>query len=287
VEFGEKQPIIIIKKKGRHHAHHGGAWKVAFADFVTAMMAFFLVMWLVGSQSDEVKSAIGSYFRDPLGFKEVTGRGMMQSARSAIDPVEAGPDDEIDPKHSEQLVERRLASAGDEVRAAIYEMPGLSEFGDQVDIEVVEEGLRVELLEADEPTFFSSGNATVSAQGTRTLAAIARIIGPLGYPIAIEGHTDAQALNRPFYSNWELSADRANSARRILENSGVDPKNVASVRAFAATRPRLPKSPNDPRNRRVAIVVKNPAREILEEGIDLSDRMKVAIRDAKAARSAR
>jgi chemotaxis protein MotB len=245
------QPIIIVKKKAAAHAHHGGAWKVAYADFVTAMMAFFLVMWLVGS-SPQIKAGVGGYFRDPIGGLD-GGRGVLPGADSIDVPKPQGP---IDSAEDERA---RLEAVVESIREVMDANPAFQGLKDQVEFTVTPEGLRIDLIEKSESSFFDSGSATLRGESERLLAAIAKELGPIHHDLDIEGHTDsAQYTVNEKYSNWELSADRANAARRVIERSGVEPKQIAGVRGLADRELRVPENPLDPRNRRVSILVKSP-----------------------------
>jgi chemotaxis protein MotB len=252
------QPVIIIKKnRGGHGGHHGGAWKVAYADFVTAMMAFFLVMWLVSS-SPEVKKSVAGYFRDPGVFDYEKSVGMMGGGISGIDEGRA-PETPKQPDAAAVSYERqRMEEAAAHIRDGLNESPELKELGDQIEFTVTEEGLRIELLEKDQSSFFDTGSAVLRGESVRILGLIGHELAQLTNDIVVEGHTDA----RPFgagstYSNWELSADRANAARRVMEAVGLNPGQVQGVRGFAATQLRLAEAPMDSRNRRISIVVRS------------------------------
>jgi chemotaxis protein MotB len=249
---GAQQPVIIIKKKGHgKHAHHGGAWKVAYADFVTAMMAFFLVMWIVG-QSEEVKAGVAGYFRDPTAFTE-GGRGVLPGA-------ENGTTGGGQPMGMTDLeaVKSALEQAAEEIRQALEALPEFKDLKDQVEITLTDEGLRIELREAPDDGFFDSGSAQVKPSTVAMLEVIARQLGELPNRVAVEGHTDSRPYSTQSgaYTNWELSADRANAARRILEASGLHPRQVEAVRGFADTRLRKAEDPLDAGNRRISIIVR-------------------------------
>ena len=247
-----QQPIIVIKKKGHgKHAHHGGAWKVAYADFVTAMMAFFLVMWIVG-QSEEVKAGVAGYFRDPKAFTE-GGRGVLPGA-------ENGTTGGGQPMGMTDLeaVKSALEQAAQQIRQALEALPEYKDLKDQVEITLTDEGLRIELREAPDDGFFDSGSAHVKPPTVAMLEVIAKQLGALPNKVAVEGHTDSRPYSAQSgtYTNWELSADRANAARRILEDSGLQAGQVEAVRGFADTRLRKADDPLDPGNRRISIIVR-------------------------------
>ncbi|MGD0438657.1 MAG: flagellar motor protein MotB [Bryobacteraceae bacterium] len=229
---------IIIKKKIVHNGHHGGAWKVAYADFVTAMMALFIVLWLMGA-SEPVKKSVAGYFRDPTGRSADTGSGAAGSGEN----LDIGKAD--------------MAKLKQKLETAMRQAPELEKLKDQVQMTVTGEGLRIELLESEVGTFFESGNAQPTGSGQEMLKMISGELGKMPNRLLVEGHTDA----RPFassngYSNWELSSDRANSARKLMQANGVKPDQVAEVRGYAAQQLRKPDDPGNASNRRVSIVVK-------------------------------
>ena len=231
-------PPIVIKKVVGHGGHHGGAWKVAYADFVTAMMALFIVLWLMNS-SDQVKKAVAGYFKDPTGKGALLGSG----AGGAGDGIGVGKDD--------------MNKLKDKLEAAMKQMPQLAALQDQVAMTVTGEGLRIELLEKEVGTFFESGNSQPTGSGQEMLKMLAAQVGGLPNKLLIEGHTDS----RPFdpskpYSNWELSSDRANSARRLMQASGLRGDQVTEVRGYADQRLRKPDAPDDPSNRRISVTVR-------------------------------
>jgi chemotaxis protein MotB len=232
------QPIYIIKKKVYAAGHHGGAWKVAYADFVTAMMAFFLVMWLMGT-SDNVKKAVSGYFTDPSGAGKETGSG------------QAGAGEQL------SLSKDDMPKLKEKIEAAMKEMPEFQQLKDQVKFTVTGEGLRIEMLETEKGMFFTSGSASPSSQGEELLLRMAGELGKLPNNIMIEGHTDAKPLgaNGNPYSNWELSADRANSARRLMQKNGLRVDQVKQVRGYADQRLFKPDEPLAAANRRVSVII--------------------------------
>ncbi len=267
-----KPTLVIIKRKqrGGHEAHHGGAWKVAYADFVTAMMAFFMVMWLV-NQNEEVKTAVGGYFRDPLGSENVAGvkaegsAGVLSQGTGAMDgqdglldvPLLRGHEQE---KRDPEQEHRELAELADAIRRALTQIERFEEIAHLVEVKQSEEGLRIELMESEEGTFFERGSKKLSPVGAGVVRAIAATLGRSKHPLVVEGHTDSLAYAGRDYSNWDLSTDRANAARRLLAESGVEVGQVKGVRGYAAERPRFPERPEDSRNRRVSVLLPNLAR---------------------------
>jgi chemotaxis protein MotB len=247
------QPVIIVKKKGHGgHGHHGGAWKVAYADFVTAMMAFFLVMWLVG-QSPKVKAAVGGYFRDPGVFETTKGGGVLPGS------VEGLKDSGVTPvPDSVKEAQAVLEQAAEHLREALQKVPALKALEDRIEITVTAEGLRIELLENEKNSFFAVGSAQLLPETVELLGVIATELSPLGNKIALEGHTDSRPYgSRNGYTNWDLSTDRANAARRAMESHGLRAGQVDAIRGFADTRPRYPDDSLDPGNRRISIVVQS------------------------------
>ena len=246
-------PIRIVIKKRAHAAHHGGAWKVAFADFMTAMFALFLVLWLV-NQSSDVKSAIAGYFQDPLGRADEFGSSILpgEGSQSAV-PQPLSPAQVID------LRRDRMRSLGEDIEQKLREVPDLKEVSDKIEIEVTEEGLRIQLLEDAEGTFYESGRANLSPRGREIMTVLGSQLGKLSNQVRIEGFTDARPMiGRADYSNWELSSDRANAARRLLTTGGMHDVQVQQVRGLADRELRVPEDPLSPRNRRVAITVLLP-----------------------------
>ena len=231
-------PIIVIKKKVNHAGHHGGAWKVAYADFVTAMMALFIVLWLLSS-SEKVKKAVAGYFKDPTGSGKQMGSAMAGVGESVV----------ISKDDMQQLREK--------LEQAMKTIPMFQQMKNNVELTITNEGLRVELLENEKGMFFQSGSANPTANGKELLVRLAEELGKLPNTILVEGHTDAKPYSGgAAYGNWELSADRANGARRVMQISGgLRPDQVAQVRGFADQHLRTPKDPTNTSNRRISIII--------------------------------
>ena len=246
----KNQPIIIIKKAAHgKHGHHGGAWKVAYADFVTAMMAFFLVMWIVG-QSPQVKAAVAGYFRDPGAFEHQRSAGLLPGASAGVSTSQVAPPQDVEA--AKATLERMAA----QLREAIQSIPKFAALGDRLQIHVTEEGLLIELLETNNESFFDSGSAHLREDTVALLEVIGKELSALTNKVAIEGHTDSRPYSAPHgYTNWELSVDRANAARRVMQ-TGLNPTQMEAVRGYADQHLRYPDNPLDPRNRRISIVVR-------------------------------
>lgn len=233
----QNTPPIIIKKVIAHGGHHGGAWKVAYADFVTAMMALFIVLWLLNS-SEKVQKAVGGYFRDPEGYGKQVGSGQAGLGESLA------------------VTKNDLNQLKEKIDRAVKESPQLKAFKDQVQTTVTGEGLRIELLETERGMFFESGSPIPTDRGREVLGRLAEELGKLPNPVLVEGHTDSrQFSSEKGYSNWELSADRANSTRRFMQDKGLRDHQVVQVRGYADQRLWKPKEPDNPANRRVSIIV--------------------------------
>jgi chemotaxis protein MotB len=232
-----QRPIIVVRKQSAHAAHHGGAWKVAYADFVTAMMALFIVLWLMNS-SDHMRKAIAGYFNDPRGSTTTVGTDRAGAG-------DALPLRRNDLRDLKALLEQQVASN-----------PSLVKLKKQIEITITPEGLRIELIESRDGTFFETGSAELNDNGRTTLTLLARQLGTVPNFISIEGHTDARAYaTADGYGNWELSADRANAARRLMEHAGLRNGQVSQVRGFADRQLRVPSDPFDPSNRRISVIV--------------------------------
>jgi chemotaxis protein MotB len=236
-------PIIVIRKKGAHGGHHGGAWKVAYADFVTAMMALFIVLWLMNS-SKPIQVAISGYFKDPSGTGKQTGTTMD------------GTGEKVQPAKQD------MAKIKEDLQKSIQDINDLAKLKNNIEITVTSEGLRIELLESENGTFFDSGSAALNKSGQQVATLLAAELGKAPNHLSIEGHTDAKPFaGKNSYSNWELSADRANAARRLMQQSGLRPDQVSQVRGFADQRLRNKKDPLDPSNRRISIIVQSLAKD--------------------------
>lgn len=236
----KSQPIIIVKKSGGHAGHHGGAWKVAYADFVTAMMALFIVLWLMNS-SENIKKAVAGYFNDPKGTGAMLGTTMTGTGETV-----------------KTAAANNMQGLKDKLEKEIQAQRNLEKLSKQIEMTVTPEGLRIELIEDKNGTFYQSGSARLSNSGQELLGLLAGELKTLPNSLLIEGHTDASRYSDDAtYSNWELSADRANAARRLLQQDGVRGDQVTQVRGYADQLLRVKSNPYDPSNRRISILVKN------------------------------
>jgi|SRR5579862_4089847 len=251
-------PVIVVRKKSGHAGgHHGGAWKVAYADFVTAMMALFIVLWLMNT-SEPVKKAISAYFHDPSG----AGKQLGSATTGTGETVSVAKDE--------------MAQLKDKLQAAFKRSPEFEKLKDYVQMSVTGEGLRVEMLENESGIFFKSGSPTPSEAGNDLLDRLAKELGQLPNDLLIEGHTDAKPFSgKSGYSNWELSADRANAARRYMTSNGLRPGQVVQVRGFADHSLRDQSNPDAASNRRISVIVRyQPAQEAKEQEAKVPERPK-------------
>ena len=243
--------IRIIKRGRSRRGHHGGAWKVAYADFVTAMMVFFLVMWITGL-SNEVKQAIAAYFKDPVGFMTAVQGGKSPFKTPGVTESKGGKGMETKTVVNDTA---NLAKAKQSIDKMIQHSPEFKKLKDSIDVHLVDEGLQIDLIDGKENLFFDSGSAKVKPATEHLLSEISVRLSQLNNKLIIEGHTDKHPLStRAGYTNWELSADRANAARTLMEGDGLRPDQVDQVRGYAATHPRN-KDPYHYSNRRVSIIV--------------------------------
>jgi chemotaxis protein MotB len=235
--MSENQQIIVVKKRPTHADHHGGAWKVAYADFVTAMMALFIVLWLMNG-SKPVKEAVSGYFRDPRGVSNAKGTDKNSSGDIATQKVQ------------------KMLQLKTELLRSIHRLDPLDKLKNQIEITLTQEGLRIELMESAKGTFFEMGSAKPTPALREILQVLSPELGKLPNSVSIEGHTDSRPyVLKGTYDNWDLSSDRANEARRLMQTKGLRPNQISQVRGFADRRPRLPQKPEDPSNRRISVIV--------------------------------
>ena len=282
---GDLTPIIVRRVKRRGHGHHGGAGKVAYADFVTAMMAFFLVMWLIGAGTKQQRAAISEYFKNPsmtqgtatMAPAGQTGPGGASSSMiklgGAMDlPHGPGHDKQnaaaarVDPKDIEKEARKqeraRLEELMQQLQAAIQSSQALAPFKDQLLLDITPEGLRIQIVDKQNRPMFDLGSAQLRPYTTTILQELSGFINRVPNRISISGHTDdAPYSSDHHYGNWELSADRANAARRALLTGGMTEDKIARVVGLAASVPFDRANPGDPINRRISIVVMNKQAE--------------------------
>jgi chemotaxis protein MotB len=273
------RPIIVVKRKKNAAGHHGGAWKVAYADFVTAMMAFFMVMWLVASVSKEQRAAMFEYFHNPSmeqghSVKAAPGQagpggastslirlggGLDSPKATTIEHKQKGPSVDVlggqtmaDAKEKEQL-----ESLLEELRKAISLGQALEPFKDQLMLDLTSEGLRVQIVDKQNRPMFDNGSAALKGYTRDILVELAKYLNGVSNRISVSGHTDAKpyAGNIKLYSNWELSADRANAARRALIAGGLDAHKITRIVGLADSVLFAKNQPLDPVNRRISIIV--------------------------------
>ncbi|BFI96027.1 MAG: flagellar motor protein MotB [Rhodanobacter sp.] len=288
------QPIIIKRVKKRGHGHHGGAWKVAYADFVTAMMAFFLVMWIIGVGTRQQKAAISEYFKNPSatpGTATMAPPGQMGPGGAsdsmiklggAMDlshgpgkdrhngPVGKSPNGDDVEKQARALDKARLEELKKQLNAAIQNSQALAPFKDQLLIDITPEGLRIQIVDKENRPMFDLGSAHLKDYTRAILADLAKFINQVPNHISITGHTDdAPYSSDNGYSNWELSTDRANAARRALIAGGLESDKVSRVVGLAASVPLDKANPGDPINRRISIIVmtKEAEKAALSQGM--------------------
>lgn len=244
--MGSDDQIIIIKKSGGHAGHHGGAWKVAYADFVTALMSLFIVLWLMNS-SKPVQEAVGGYFRDPNGTAQKKGT-------------------QLDGKGDAVAVKKEdMAKLKNDLMKSMEKMKDFDKLKKLIEMTVTPEGLQIELMEDPHGTFFELGSAEPTPILKNVLTVLSPEAGKLPNPISIEGHTDSKPYSgSTAYGNWELSTDRANTARRLMESNGVRPSQIAQVRGYADRKLRKPSDPEDASNRRITVIIQyvvNPIKQ--------------------------
>ena len=324
--MAEEKAIIIVKKKGGHGGHHGGAWKVAYADFVTAMMAFFMVMWLVNSAETATRESIASYFRKPGIFDQGSGVPLMTggagilpdafapnlateqrkftSGMHQIPMTKRSGEEDVNEKgqisikgekgkgviedgnkestgfglkddsakgkgkgtstETAQMIKQAMAEA---IQKQLAGIPELSKLLGSVDVKIEADGINIEIMDSDKESMFEVGSSTINPLAKAAFMKIAEIIKVVPNSVDIVGHTDARAFGRGFrgYTNWELSADRANSARRLLEEAGISADRIAGVVGKADRELKLADNPNAPQNRRITLKVKFPKTLTLED----------------------
>jgi chemotaxis protein MotB len=275
------QPIIVKKIKKGGHAVHGGAWKIAYADFVTAMMAFFLLMWLLGSTTEGDKKGIADFFNSPLKVALLNGgsgsgdsshvikgggtdltrsggqvkRGDIEAPRSTVNLLALKNE-----QHRAERIERaKLEALKQKVSEKLASNPKLAAVSGQIRLDMTRDGLRIQIVDENNRAMFDSGSAIVRQAMRDLLRDIGAVLSDVPNHLTLEGHTDAQPFSAGDrgYSNWELSSDRANASRRELLAGGLPEDRVLRVQGLAHSLPLLPADPTSPANRRISIIVMN------------------------------
>jgi chemotaxis protein MotB len=303
----DERPIIVKKIKKVAAGHHGGAWKVAYADFVTAMMAFFLLLWLLNAVTEEQKKGIAAYFRPTLAVQNTSATFTILTGQAQpMDDMSGGASQESENEDEEQAMQQAPATgegdrpqsldgenpdigAGNEpqpgkgdkpvdlaeaeaavkaseqkqleqikedIKNAIQEDPELKELQKNLKIDQTEDGIRIQLLDQEKISMFPSGSAAMNPRSMELLEKVAEVVKTLPNKIEISGHTDAKPyVGGHNYTNWELSADRANASRRVLVSAGISPDRLLMIKGRADTDPFVKTDPFDPQNRRISIVL--------------------------------
>ncbi|WP_412852641.1 flagellar motor protein MotB [Ectothiorhodospira shaposhnikovii] len=266
----KKQPIVIkrIIKKG---GHHGGAWKIAFADFAIAMMAFFLLLWILSVTDDVQKAAISQYFQDPSAAMGISPTPPHPTEGDGASPSIIDFEGAIDMERAEEMAQeldrQRLENLKEVLEEAMEQSQALEPFKDQLLLDITPEGLRIQIVDRENRPMFDLGSSQLMNYSTAILRELGAIINQVPNKISITGHTDARPFIRANYSNWELSADRANAARRAMLAGGMEEGKVGRVIGLGSTVLFDKENPENPINRRISIIVMNQATEasILKE----------------------
>ncbi len=271
-EIEAPKPIIIKRIKKAGHDFHGGSWKVAFADFATAMMAFFLLLWLMGNTNEAERKAISGYFNDPSGVANKSGATTSVigegGADSAVIQIEAPDvklsDKDVDTELNEQqildLAEQQellqLEALKSDLEELVASSDAFRDFRDQVFIDITQSGLRIQIVDKDKRPMFDSASAELKFYSIEILRSLAEVLAQVPNKLSITGHTDATPFTeKENYGNWELSADRANAARRVLNASGINEQKIARVEGFSSSILFDKQQPHASINRRIAIIV--------------------------------
>lgn len=269
---GKKAPIIIKRIKKGGHGHHGGGWKVAYADFVTAMMAFFLLLWLLSSAPQETLHGIADYFQPTVGIKDSKGIGFeggtapdqegeakAGAPKQAIvfgapntGPIVKDPDQEQEDEEAEKA---RLLKIENDIKKNVTTAEDLKDFKDNIIIDMTPEGLRIQIVDTQGRPMFKEGSAEMEEVYKKILGGVTQFIKNVPNYVSITGHTDSKWGDSKGYNNWEISSDRANVSRRFMLGKGFQPDRVAWVVGKADREPMVPEKPSDPTNRRVSIIL--------------------------------
>lgn len=275
-EEKKESPIIIKKIKKHAHGHHGGSWKIAFADFVTAMMAFFLLMWLLASLNKAQRAGVADYFKQPLrialisgnstGAQKITIKGGGDDTtqkdgqvRAETKPInESKPSAEVEKEGAKEEEIKQLETLKKNIMNIVANDPSLAELKEKMDMEITKEGLRIQLIDNKNHPMFEASSDEMSPEIQLELVKITKLLNQVNKKISIQGHTDAHPFQNPdekVESNWDLSANRANAARRALIKAGLDENKIVRVSGYASTVLLDKKNPFNPNNRRISIIV--------------------------------
>jgi len=255
MEERNQQPIIIKKVIKKHGGHHGGSWKVAYADFVTAMMAFFLLVWLIAMVSPDKKQAVSQYFKNFSLFQESASQGtaVMKMSIQDIQLQKVGKKvatrETVDSNLTPENLLKRINTAVDE------KLRGLR---NHIMVDIIEGGVRIQIVDLEGSEMFSSGGAQLSNRAREILRLVAENIRDIPNRVAIEGHTDSAPFRGGQITNCELSSSRASAARRELENNAIEPSRIARVVGYADQELYVKLDPRDPRNRRISVILLSP-----------------------------
>lgn len=267
---GPPGQVIVVKKKGRGggHGHHGGAWKVAYADFVTAMMAFFLLLWLLASTTEEQKAGIAYYFNPPSNASQFGGGSGIMGGTSAVATDNHAPADTVEMPPRENTQEDLAVQAkedalfrqvAEELKKAVLNIPQLRAMAENLLVDMTPEGLRISITDAQGRELFAEGSAEAQPLTQQLLGVLGGVLSKLPNRLALGGHTDVVPYRgekaAQGYDNWTLSADRAQTLRRILNQEGVPDRRIQRVAGFAASEPLLRDQPTHVKNRRLTIIV--------------------------------
>jgi chemotaxis protein MotB len=278
------QPIIIKRIRKHGHGHHGGSWKVAYADFVTAMMAFFMLLWLLGSTTEQQRSAIQGYFQNPSMMPGQSGAssqildmgGSVSQAGAIVGTGQreaSQPESDVNDVEAmmDQIEQEQLDALLESLEYAIEENAALKAYKDQLVLDFTEEGLRIQLIDKDDRPMFDSGSDSLKPYSREILRQLVKVIEEVPNRVSISGHTDQHPYSDDAgYTNWELSADRANAARRVLLDGGMEDERIGRVVGLAASVPFDAQDPYHPSNRRISIVIMNRATEDSVFGVPMA-----------------
>lgn len=254
VDENKTRPIVVKRVKKAEHGHHGGSWKIAFADFMTAMFAIFLVLWLLLAMDESQREGIGQYFSDPTAMQQPASREVVDLEGQRQAPIDL----QGMPIGRDWLESEEMHELAEDFRESIEGIPKLEEYQDQILMDMTEDGLRIQLIDEEGQPMFAAGSAQPEEHTREILKALTEAFADIPNPLSIAGHTDARAFVGDGYDNWFLSADRANRARAVLRNAGLGGKRIAQVAGYADTIPFDRENPRSPVNRRISLTLLTP-----------------------------